>query len=129
MQPIVNNSLAVTAILLLAGCASSNTEPILPADHPGNPSAMEGPPIQRSRTLDLDGSETASAMPDEKSMDDTARGMGDASMPNAVSPPRKDAQTVYACPMHPEVTSDTPDHRCPKCNMLLKPVSRTGGAR
>jgi FtsP/CotA-like multicopper oxidase with cupredoxin domain len=27
-------------------------------------------------------------------------------------------ETTYACPMHPEVTSDTPD-RCPKCGMKL----------
>ena len=30
------------------------------------------------------------------------------------------AKTVYVCPMHPEVVSDTPGV-CPKCNMKLDP--------
>ena len=30
------------------------------------------------------------------------------------------AKTVYTCPMHPEVVSDTAGV-CPKCNMRLEP--------
>ena len=33
---------------------------------------------------------------------------------------RNGAKTVYVCPMHPEVVSDTPG-LCPKCNMKLDP--------
>jgi FtsP/CotA-like multicopper oxidase with cupredoxin domain len=39
--------------------------------------------------------------------------MDDPTTPQAAGPP-----AVYACPMHPEVTSDQPG-RCPKCGMKL----------
>ena len=52
----------------------------------------------------------------------SARPSPSASPHPAVKPmgSRDGAKTVYVCPMHPEVVSDTPG-LCPKCNMKLDP--------
>ena len=38
-------------------------------------------------------------------------------------------ETLYQCPMHPEVTARDPERRCPKCKMKInKPVKNDGSA-
>ena len=41
--------------------------------------------------------------------------------PSAAPPAPPTADTVYTCPMHPEVRQSGPGH-CPKCGMALEPV-------
>ena len=60
-------------------------------------------------------------------------GTAPASPPPAASQPSAThgaaSQTLYACPMHKEVTSTNPEDRCPKCNMKVnKPVKQATGA-
>jgi hypothetical protein len=55
-----------------------------------------------------------------------AQGPAGAGNTAATSPA---AGTLYACPMHPEVTSTNPNGRCPKCGMTInKPVKAAATA-
>ena len=47
-------------------------------------------------------------------------------MPQASSDPSAGAQTVYTCPMHPEIRQGAPG-RCPKCGMTLVQVGPEAG--
>lgn len=132
----------IATLSVLGGCAASYTEPNLSSDHPANPAAEQAPPPTRWRTLDLADADPVAPAPAAGGMDHSGHGMGDNAEPKPVEPgmeggghkheapaPTPAAAVMYACPMHPEVTSDKPDQRCPKCNMKLEPVPKTGGAR
>ncbi|MBL8887120.1 MAG: hypothetical protein JNK16_10690 [Phycisphaerales bacterium] len=125
-------------LLTLGGCTMPYTDPALSSDNPANPAAAESPWPARSRTLDLAAAEPVYPMKPGKPTHHSGHEMGNMPMPpnadsetNGKAPtPAKtesspsNAAVTYACPMHPEVTSDKPDQRCPKCGMKLKPASK-----
>jgi hypothetical protein len=61
-------------------------------------------------------------MPVSQSRNDPSSPFAPEGAPPASEPAATDGGTAvtYVCPMHPEVTSDTPGV-CPKCNMKLVP--------
>jgi hypothetical protein len=83
-------------VLFVGACASAPPPPSQSAGDPSNPNAAEAP---ASATMNA----TSSA-------------------PSLATNATADADvTVYACPMHPEVTATEPGHKCPKCGMTLVP--------
>jgi len=137
----MNVPILLVALLGVGGCASSYTASDLPGDHPGSVDGEDAAMHSRSRTLDLRGADPISPVQSRKATDHSGHGMADGPEPGDAngmreprahehgteSPPTPAAAVQYACPMHPEVTSDKPDQRCPKCGMKLIAVSEPGG--
>lgn len=93
----------------LAGCAASPPNQI-PVSHPANPGAPTGVIVP-------------SRVPESVVVEGAPEPHGghtqDAEVPAA--PP---SQALYACPMHPHVTSIDPEARCPECGMRInKPIA------
>lgn len=119
--------LLLAALISLGGCAAPYADPPLPTDHPANPGAMEAPAPQRSRTLEAAEPGAVPAISGERPMHDAGHDMaGDAQPDNAA---KSAPAALYACPMHPMVTSDKPGQRCPKCGMKLQPTPKAGGPK
>ena len=80
-----------SSALALVACAAAPPPPSISAHDPSNPRAEETPVAL-----------VAAAAPAPTAAPDAGA-------------------TVYACPMHPDVTATEPGHRCPKCGMELVP--------
>ena len=92
---------AVVAVALFQGCAGSSQPTEVGRDHPANPDAAAAPVGPASQTLA------------------TSSHAGHGSAATMA------AGAMYACPMHPDVTSTDPEAKCPKCQMKInKPVTR-----
>ena len=107
------------SLALLVGCAGPVRDGPLGPDHPASPSAAEAPLPPPSQTLAVDTS--------------AAPGTPGVASPQAPHPAghaaSQPAGALYACPMHPEVTSTNPNDRCPKCGMMInKPVKSAATA-
>jgi hypothetical protein len=138
----MNRACMIVLVLALCGCATSYTELSFPSDHPANPAAAETVPLSRSRTLDLATAEPITPAPATSAMkhagngadaDQSAQhGHGDAPATHEHDAPTtapSDGAVISVCPMHPEVTSDKPDARCPKCGMKLVKKSDAEGSK
>ncbi len=142
----MNLSILILMLAMLGGCAASYTQPAIRLDHPASAAAVEAPLPEPTRTLALTGVEPVQPTPRSGGMEHLGHGMADRadpapSMPvvNATAPVREPtpptqpgaaaaAAIIYACPMHPEITSDEPGQRCPRCGMALKPIPPPTGA-
>jgi hypothetical protein len=88
----------IALAVLVAACSSSQPDPEVETSmHSHHESARTAPALQ----------------PDEF---DAAAPVSVAEAAKAAGPAQ--ANALYACPMHPEVTSDKPG-KCPKCGMTL----------
>jgi hypothetical protein len=113
-------AIGMLTVVALTGCAARYTEPALSADHPANPDAAQvSTSAQPShRTLDLSQTDPIASMPEGPKTRHEDHGAGHTDQHSA--PDQSTGAALYVCPMHPEVTSDQPNQRCPKCGMKLK---------
>ncbi len=115
---------SIAASLLLVGGGCGRTTPLVVGpDHPASADAVAAPTPAISQTLAITNPPTTPDEADDMA-DHSGHTMGAAMPPSTQPSPTTQpagvtADGAFVCPMHPEVTSDDPDARCPKCGMNL----------
>ena len=109
--------LAVLALasMFVGACAGDPLPLSRAADDPSNPNAQEAAIGDAALLLRAPSAGTATVPSSPSSSH--ANHVHQASTPDAGV---ASADTIYTCPMHPEIRSDAPGH-CPKCGMTLIP--------
>ena len=94
----------IACVLSLCGCATPSKPAPAGADHPANPDAPTGAQVT---------ARAPAAQPDVPTHDHSGHGHA------APAEPTLSPQATYMCPMHPAVTSNDPEARCPECGMKI----------
>ena len=110
--------------LLLSACSTQSAQLDLPLDHPANPLAPSSPPLAQSTTLDIVAAESREPAEADSPKLDSEHGKPASPKP---APKAPNGAPLFACPMHPEVTSADPSALCPKCNMKIDEPLKSPG--
>lgn len=97
--------LMLCSVLLLSACASSSKPTPAAQGHPANP---DSPTAARPTPMPAAHDSADGHQRDHAGRDHNAPAAQPAS-PGA----------MYVCPMHPAVTSNDPEARCPECGMKI----------
>ena len=107
--------LALAGVLVVSSCSPGPIAVSQSPRDPSNPAAPEGATAPSSAIAPPVAAMDEHAHHQHHAHDHGAQG---ARTPDAASVDSGSAEAVYACPMHPAVTSPTPG-RCPECGMNL----------